>query len=126
MALKYPKINAIIILVCYQEKRCTLLKKKKIVETNKILKAKYKNLPETYFMDQDSNWLKSNMVLSENVYYKNIIHLVETCNERYFKSICLFLIQNQDIHHHHCHHFYVLQHHHYFHHHYYHHPFHHH
>ena len=34
----------------------------RIYETNKILKAKCKNLPQTYFMDQDNDLLKSDMV----------------------------------------------------------------
>ena len=38
-------------------------------------------------MDQDDDWVKSNMVSSENFYYKDFVHLVETGNEKFSKSI---------------------------------------
>ena len=52
----------------------------KIDETNKILKAKCKNFPQTYFMDQDDDCVKSDLILDENLYYKDFLHLVETGN----------------------------------------------
>ena len=98
-----------------------------------ILKAECKNLPQTYFIDHDGDWVKSDMILNENFYYKDFLHLVETGNEKFSKSIFLFLKQfftesgHQDIHnHHHCHHFYVYYHHQNFPHHCHHHPYRHH
>ena len=39
----------------------------KIDETNKILKAKSKNLPQTYFIDQDDDRVRGDMILHENL-----------------------------------------------------------
>ena len=58
-----------------------------------ILKTKCKNLSYTYFMGQDDDWVKSNMSLNENCYSKYFPHLVETGNERFSKSIFLYLKQ---------------------------------
>ena len=57
-------------------------------ETNQILKAKCKDLPQTYFMDQDDD-----LILDENLYYKDFLHLAKTGNEKFSKTICLFLKQ---------------------------------
>ena len=44
-------------------------------------------------MGQDDDWVKSNMSLNENCYSKYFPHLVETGNERFSKSIFLYLKQ---------------------------------
>ena len=44
-------------------------------------------------MDQDNDWVKSDMMLNENCYCKDFLHLVETANEKFPKSICLILKQ---------------------------------
>ena len=62
----------------------------KIDATNQILKAECNNLPQTYFMDQEDDWVKSNMVSNESFFYKDFFHLVETGNENFSKSIFLF------------------------------------
>ena len=69
------------------------LQQAKIDETNKILKIKCKNLPQTYFMDQDDDWVKSDMILNANLYYKDFLYLADTGIEKFSKSICLFLKQ---------------------------------
>ena len=66
----------------------------KIDEANQLLKTKCKNLPQTYFMDQNGDWVNSDMVLNKNFYYKDFLYLVETGNEKFSKSICLFLKQS--------------------------------
>ena len=63
----------------------------KIDETNKLLKAKCKDLTVTYFMDQDDDLVKSDLILDENLYYKDFLHLAETGNKKFSKTICLFL-----------------------------------
>ena len=86
----HPKITTIITGMLPRDKTYSF-QRAKIYETNKILKVKCKNLPQTYFMDQDDNWLKSDLILDENVYYKDFLHLAETSNEKFSKTICLFL-----------------------------------
>ena len=51
------------------------------------------NLPQTYFMDQDDNWVKSDLTLDENLCCKDFLHLAESDNEKFSKTICLFLKQ---------------------------------
>ena len=41
-------------------------------------------------MDQDGNWVKSNLILDENLYYKDFLHLAETGNETFSKTIYYF------------------------------------
>ena len=55
----------------------------KLDETRKILKEKCKNLPQTYFIDQDEDWVKSDLILGENLYYKDFLHLAETGPEKF-------------------------------------------
>ena len=62
----HPKITAIITGVLPRDK-AYFFWRAKIVETNKILKSKCKNLPQTYFMDQDDDWVKSDLTLDENL-----------------------------------------------------------
>ena len=42
----------------------------KIDATNQILKAECNNLPQTYFMDQEDDWVKSNMISNESFFTK--------------------------------------------------------
>ena len=65
----------------------------KMDEANNTLKAKCMNLPQTNFMDQDHDWVKSDLALDENLYYKDFLHLAESANEKFSKTICLFLKQ---------------------------------
>ena len=55
------------------------------------LKVEFKNLPQTDFLDQDDGWVKSDKVLNENFDCKDFLQLVETGNEKFSKSISLFL-----------------------------------
>ena len=55
----------------------------KLDETRKILKEKCKNLPRTYFIDQDEDWVKSNLILDEKLYYKDFLHLAETGPDKF-------------------------------------------
>ena len=86
----HPKITTIITGMLPRNKTYSF-QQAKINETNKILKAKYRNLLQTYFIDQDDDWVKSNMILNENLHYKDFHHLVETGNEKFSKTICLFI-----------------------------------
>ena len=45
------------------------------------------------FMDQDDDWVKSDLTLDGNFYYKDFLHLGESGNEKFSKNICLFLKQ---------------------------------
>ena len=63
----------------------------KIDRENQILKIKCKNLRPTNAMDQDDNWVKSDMTLNENFDHKDFLHLVETGNKDFYKSTSLFL-----------------------------------
>ena len=65
----------------------------KFDETNQILRTECKNLPQTYFMDQGDNWVKSNIALNENICCKNFVCLLETGDEKFSKTICFFLKQ---------------------------------
>ena len=62
----HPKITTIITGMLPRNK-AYFFRRAKIVETNKILKSKCKNLPQTYFMDQDDDWVKSDLTLDENL-----------------------------------------------------------
>ena len=42
-------------------------------------------------MDQDDDLVKSNLTLDENLYYKDFLYLAESGNEKFSKTICLFL-----------------------------------
>ena len=53
------------------------------------MKQKY----NTYFMDQDDDWAKSDLTLDENLYYEDFLRLAESGNEKFSKAICLFLKQ---------------------------------
>ena len=88
----HPKITTVITGMLQRDKTYSF-RQAKIDETNKILKAKCKNLPQTYFMDQDDDWVKSDLILDENLFYKDFLHLAETGNEKFSKTICLFLKQ---------------------------------
>ena len=54
----HPKITTIITGILPRDKTYSF-RRAKIDETNNILKAKCKNHPQTYFMDQDDDWVKS-------------------------------------------------------------------
>ena len=86
----HPKITTIITGMLPRDKTYPF-RRAKIDETNKILKTKCKNFPQTYFMDQDDDWVKSDLILDENLYHKDFLHLAETGNEKFSKTICLFL-----------------------------------
>ena len=83
-------------------------------ETNKILNAEWKILPQICFMVQDDNWVRSNMMLDKRFY----LQLVKYGNENFAKSTYLFLkqfLQNHGKHNHHPdHQFYFHQCHHYY------------
>ena len=70
----HPKITTIITGMLPRDKTYSF-RQAKIDETNKILKAKCKNLPQTYFMDQDDDWVKSDLILDKSLYYKDFLHL---------------------------------------------------
>ena len=89
---KHPKINTIITGMLPSDKTYSF-QQTKIDKANKILKAKCKNLLQTYFMEQDDDWVKSSMILNENFYYKDFLHLGETGNEKFSKTTCLILKQ---------------------------------
>ena len=78
----HPNITTIITGMLPRDKTYSF-RRAKIDETNKILKAKCKNLPQTYFMDQDEDWVKSDLILDENLYYKDFLHLAETGPEKF-------------------------------------------
>ena len=82
----HPKITNIITGMLPRDKTNSF-QQAKIDERNKILKAKCKNLPQTYFMDQDNDWVKTNLILDENLYYKDFLHQVETGNEKFSKTV---------------------------------------
>ena len=87
----HSKITTIITGMLPREKTYSF-QRAKIDKANKILKAKCNNLPQTYFMDQDDDWVwRLNLILDENLYYKDFLHLAETGNEKFSKTICLFL-----------------------------------
>ena len=86
----HPKITTIVTGMLPRTKMYSF-QQAKINETNKILKVKYRNLPQTYFIDQDDDWVKRNMILNENLHHKDFHHLVETGNEKFSKTICLFI-----------------------------------
>ena len=86
----HPKITTIITGMSSRDKTHSFWRAK-VDKTDKILKAKCKNLPQTYFMDQDDDWVKSDLILDENLYYKDVLHLAETSNEKLSKTIYSFL-----------------------------------
>ena len=89
--MKYePKITTIITGMLTRDKTYSF-RQTKINETNNILKAKCMNLPHTYFMDHDDDWVKSGLTLDESLNYKVFLHLPETGNEKFSQTICLFL-----------------------------------
>ena len=49
--------------------------------------------PQTYLRDQYDDWVKSDLTLDENLYCKYFLHLAESGNEKFSKTICLFLKQ---------------------------------
>ena len=86
---KQPKINTIMTGILPREKTYSF-RQTKIDRKNQILKIKCKNLRPTNVMDQDDNWVKSDMTLNENFYHKDFLHLVETGNKDFYKSTSLF------------------------------------
>ena len=62
----HPKITTIITGMLPRNK-AYFFRRAKIVETNKILKSKCKNLPQTCFMDQDDDWVNSDLTLDKNL-----------------------------------------------------------
>ena len=88
----HPKITTIITGMLPRDKTYSF-RRAKIDETKKILKAKCKNLSQTYFMDQDDDWVKGDLILDENLYYKDFLHLARTGNEKFSKTIWFFLKQ---------------------------------
>ena len=86
----HPKITTIITGVLPMGKTQSF-RRAKIDETSKLLKAKFKNLSLRYFIDPDDDWVKSDLIMDENLYYKDFLHLAETSNEKFSKTICLFL-----------------------------------
>ena len=89
---KHPKINTIINGKLTRESTYSY-RRTKTDKVDQILRVEFKNLPQTYFLDQDGGWVNSNRVLDENFYYKDFLQLVETGNVKFSKSICLFLRQ---------------------------------
>ena len=85
----HPNITTIITGMLPRDKTYSF-RRAKIDETNKILKAKCKNLSQTYFMDQDDDWVKGDLILDENLYYKDFLHLARTGNEKFSKTIWFF------------------------------------
>ena len=49
------------------------------------------NFLELYFVEQDNDWDKNNMMLNKKLYFKDSLHLVKAGTEKFAKSICLFL-----------------------------------
>ena len=45
------------------------------------------------FMDQDYDWVKSDLTLDGNFHYKDFLHLGESGNDKFSKNICLFFKQ---------------------------------
>ena len=41
-------------------------------------------------MDQDDDRVKSDLKLDENLYYKDFLHLAESGNEKFSKTICVY------------------------------------
>ena len=78
----HPKITTIITGILPSEKTY-YFRQAKIAETNSIFKAKCKNFLRTCFMDQNDNWVKSDLKLDENLYYKDFLHLAESANEKF-------------------------------------------
>ena len=62
----HPKITTIITGMLPRNK-AYFFRRAKIVETNKILKSKCKNLPQTCFMDQDDDWVNGDLTLDKNL-----------------------------------------------------------
>ena len=62
----HPKITTIVTGMLPRNK-AYFFRRAKIVETNKILKSKCKNLPQTCFMDQDDDWVNSDLTLDKNL-----------------------------------------------------------
>ena len=85
-----PKTSTIITGMPPKDKTYSF-RRTKIDKKNQILKAKSKKNPQTYFTNQDDDWLKSHMVLNEKFYCKDFLHLVETGNEKISKSFYLIL-----------------------------------
>ena len=84
-----PKITTIVTGMLPRDKTYSF-RWAKIDEANNILKAKCMNLQQTYFMDQDDDRVKSDLKLDENLYYKDFLHLAESGNEKFSKTICVY------------------------------------
>ena len=82
----HPKITTIMTAMLLRDKTYSF-RRAKIDETNNILKAKCKNLPQTYFMDQNDDWVKSDLTLDEKLYYKDFLHLAESGYEKFSKTV---------------------------------------
>ena len=46
------------------------------------VKRKMKERPAN-FMDQEDDWVRSDLELNKNLYYKDFFHIGETCNEKF-------------------------------------------
>ena len=84
----HPKIAIIITCMLPRDKTYSF-RRAKIDETNKILKAKCKHI----LWIRMTKWVKSNLTLVKNLYYKDFLHLVGSGNEKRSKTISLFLKQ---------------------------------
>ena len=88
----HPKLTTIITRMLPRDKTY-FFRRAKIDETSQISKAKCKSLLKKNFQDQDDDWVKSDMILNENFYYKDFLCLVETGNGAIF-YICLFIFNS--------------------------------
>ena len=59
----------------------------KIMKTNKYLKSLCHARSNLYYMKQDVDWTSDAGQLKQKLYYTDCLHLIETGNEKFAKSI---------------------------------------
>ena len=59
----------------------------KIIQTNKFLKRYCRQFSNFTYMKQDDGWILHNGLLNEELYYSDHLHLIESGNHKFAKSI---------------------------------------
>ena len=57
--------------------RAKSLRRKKLIETNNMLKYKCSRIPNVMYLEPESNWVKQDSKLNMELYYKGQLHLIE-------------------------------------------------
>lgn len=63
------------------------IRRTNIAETNKFLKKSCKQYSNFVYMRQDKDWILDNGLLNTQFYYDDLLHLVESGNEKFANSI---------------------------------------